>query len=72
MDPALKSKKARTALAGRMCMGGLLMMAKQVRGHVHPFTVVKSITKQEGTTDEEIVSRLVLGQPLVERAPRRS
>ena len=56
VDPALKSKWATTALAGTMWMAGLLMMAKQVRGHIRHFTVVESITTQERAAEEEIVA----------------
>ena len=44
-DPALRTRRARTALAARLFAAGMLTPVMKVRGRMHPFTVVKKIIR---------------------------
>ena len=56
-DPALRSRRAKQELAGRLWMAGLLTGVTEVKGTIHPFTVIKKV-RGPGSYD----MRLVLDQ----------
>lgn len=61
-DPALKSRRAALRLACQLWMSGLLRGAKQIKGHIHPFTVFKKLLVEPARSVKDIVMRMVLDQ----------
>eukprot|EP00972_Heterocapsa_arctica_P077454 11424815-Heterocapsa_arctica.AAC.1 len=62
IDTALKSRRAKTAMAGRLWASGLLVPVKAVRGRIHPFTVVKKILRHPVRGGKDLQTRMVLDQ----------
>ena len=61
-DPSLRSRRARTHLAERLFLAGLLRPVSKVIGTVAPFTVVKKLLHDPPKTPRDIQQRMVLGQ----------